>query len=135
MEYLFDHEKLKAYQEAIQFVAWLAPRLEDLRKCRVMHDQLERASTSIALNLAEGNARFSMKERSRYLEIASGSTMECAAALDVLCAQGHLAPAESAAGKQILKRVAGLIIGLRNNAQNRIAEEGVAYGGEELEEE
>ncbi|MDZ7267127.1 MAG: four helix bundle protein [candidate division KSB1 bacterium] len=133
MEYLFDHEKLKAYQEAIQFVAWLAPRLEHLKKCRVMHDQLERASTSIVLNLAEGNARFSMKERARYLEIASGSTMECAAALDVLCAQGYLTQPDTTAGKRILKRVAGLIIGLRTNAQNRIAEVGVMYGGEELE--
>lgn len=74
-----------------------------------------------------------MKERSRYLEIASGSTMECAAALDVLCAQGYLTPADITAGKRILKRVAGLIIGLRTNAQNRIAEAGVPYGGEELE--
>jgi len=130
VEYLFDHERLLAYQEATRFVAWLAPRLEDLKKCRVMHDQLERASTSIALNLAEGNARFSMKERSRYLEIANGSTMECAAALDVLCAQGYLTPADTTAGKRMLKHVAGLIIGLRNNAQNRIAEEGVGYGEE-----
>lgn len=74
-----------------------------------------------------------MRDRPRYLEIASGSTMECAAALDVLCARGHLTPADTTAVKRILKRDAGPILGLRNNVQNRIAEAGLPDGGEELE--
>jgi hypothetical protein len=51
MEHLFDHEKLKAYQRAIQFVAWVTPLLENLEKSKPVRDQLDRASTSIPLIL------------------------------------------------------------------------------------
>jgi len=36
MEYLFDHEKLKAYQQAIQFVAWVTPLIEKLEKAKAV---------------------------------------------------------------------------------------------------
>ncbi len=42
-----------------------------------MKDQLLRASTSIALNLAEGNAKPSEKEKKRYYQTAYGSLKEC----------------------------------------------------------
>ncbi len=50
------------------------------------------------------------------------------------CAQGHLTPADTTAGKRMLKRLAGLIIGLRSNAQNRLAEAGEGHGGEDKED-
>src|SRR5947207_6782236 len=42
------------------------------------------ASTSIPLNIAEGNGKFSAKDRARFFEMARGSALECAACLDVL---------------------------------------------------
>src|SRR5438067_12729265 len=42
------------------------------------------ASTSIPLNIAEGNGKFSARDRARFFEMARGSTLECAACLDVL---------------------------------------------------
>ena len=42
-----------------------------------MRDQLVRASSSIALNLAEGNAKFSSKDKNRYFQTAYGSLREC----------------------------------------------------------
>ena len=42
-----------------------------------MKDQLSRASSSIALNLSEGNAKFSVKEKKRYYKMAYGSIQEC----------------------------------------------------------
>lgn len=128
MEYLFDHEKLKAYQRAIDFVAWVTPVIEGLEKSRAVREQLDRASTSVPLNIAEGNAKFSMKDRCRYLDIADGSAVECAAALDVLVAQNRLQAAEVLEGKVILHEVVSLIVGLRNYAQSRIAEESEPYG-------
>ena len=38
----------------------------------------------IPLNIAEGNGKFSTIDRARFLEIARGSALECAACLDVL---------------------------------------------------
>jgi four helix bundle protein len=42
-----------------------------------LRDQLLRAASSIALNLAEGNAKRTEKEKKRYYQIAYGSSQEC----------------------------------------------------------
>jgi hypothetical protein len=55
MSPIFDHEKLQAYQQSLAFVAWVEPILQKLPKTTAVRDQLDRASTSIPLNLAEGN--------------------------------------------------------------------------------
>jgi four helix bundle protein len=44
-----------------------------------LRDQLDRAASSITLNLAEGNAKFSYKDKSRIYQIAYGSLRECQA--------------------------------------------------------
>jgi hypothetical protein len=64
---MFSHEKLIVHQKAIAFVAWTQPLIESLPKVSV-RDQLDRASTSIPLNLAEGNVKFSTADRARYLQ-------------------------------------------------------------------
>ncbi len=130
MEYHFDHEKLKAYQMSIQFIAWTTPLIDQLEKSTAVRDQLDRASTSIPRNIAEGNVKFSMKERCRYLDTAYGSTLECASALDVLVAQKRMASNDARGGKLMLCQIVSLIIGLRNSAQSRIAEEPAPYGME-----
>ncbi len=45
--------------------------------------QLDRASSSIALNLKEGSARRSEKERHQFYRIALGSFRECEAIFDI----------------------------------------------------
>ncbi len=42
-----------------------------------LRDQLLRASSSIALNLSEGNAKSSIKEKKRFYGIAYASLKEC----------------------------------------------------------
>lgn len=42
-----------------------------------LRDQLSRASSSIALNLSEGNAKSSVKEKKRFYQIAYASQKEC----------------------------------------------------------
>jgi len=48
----FDHEKLVAYQRSIQFVTWSRPLLENQSPKLAVFDQLDRASTSVPLNIA-----------------------------------------------------------------------------------
>src|SRR5271166_5432105 len=57
----FDHEKLEVYREAVAFIAWLSGLLEESVRIGEIKDQLDRASTSIALNLAEGNGKYALK--------------------------------------------------------------------------
>src|SRR5689334_12108284 len=84
----FDHEKLIACQRAIQFVAWSLPLLEKLPARLAVANQLDRAATSVPLNIAEGNAKYTVPDRCRYFDNARGSALECAACLDVLVANG-----------------------------------------------
>ena len=63
----FDHEKLDVYQAAIEFVALADDVVENLPRGRLyLADQLQRASTSIELNVAEGAGEFSRNEKTRF---------------------------------------------------------------------
>ena len=108
----FDHEKLRAYQEALQFAAWVEPIIERLPGKLSARDQLDRASTSIVLNIAEGNGKRSHPDRCRFFDISRGSALESAACLDVLVARNKIAPNDVAAGKAILVGVVSLVAGL-----------------------
>ena len=107
---MFDHEKLDAYRLAIEFAAWVGAFLEGLPRARptaVRH--LEDASTSVALNIAEGNGKRSVADRIRFLEIARGSALECAACLDVLVVRGKLDGHAAIDGKAMLVRIVSTI--------------------------
>ena len=70
----------RTYQLAVQF------HREVLRtKCpSYLRDQFLRASSSVALNLAEGSAKPTEKDRLRFYLIALGSLRECQAILDLM---------------------------------------------------
>jgi hypothetical protein len=127
MTALFDHERLKAYQGAVRFVVWAAPVIEDLSSKLAAKDQLDRASTSIVLNLAEGNGQRSHANRCRYFDIARGSGVECAACLDVLVARGRLNAAVAAEGKAILMEVVSMTAGLIGRFSGELQEEPAPY--------
>ena len=107
----FDHEKLDVYKVSIEFVAWVGELLDDsLAECRQSAvGQLDRASTSVPLNIAEGNGKRSLRDRCRYLDTARGSAFECAAALDVLVARRTLTSDAIRPGKELLKRVVEML--------------------------
>jgi four helix bundle protein len=125
----FDHERLIAYQRSIQFASWSGQLLEALPAKLAVSDQLDRASTSIPLNLAEGNAKYTAPDRCRYFDTARGSALECAACLDVLVAKGQCTAEQIQAGKEILHETVALLIGLtRSISPDRLGEEALAYG-------
>lgn len=128
MKPTFDHEKLHAYQEAIAFVAWVDDILQGLPKGIAVYGQLDRASTSIPLNIAEGNGKHTAPDRCRFLDIARGSSLESAACLDVLAARKLITNEQAADGKSMLVRVVSLVIGLiRATSSDRVYEESDAY--------
>jgi four helix bundle protein len=120
----FDHEKLEVYREAVGFVAWLSAILEGAVRVGEVKDQLDRASTSIPLNIAEGNGKYTLKDRCRYFDIAHGSALECAAGLDVLVAKAKLTPAEVRPGKGRLQRIVRMLMGLIKRNSTREYEKG-----------
>jgi four helix bundle protein len=118
MKIYFDHEKLDVYREAIAFCAWTGELLNAI-SAKAAKDQLDRASTSIPLNIAEGNGKFSGKDRARFLEIARGSTLECAACLDVLVARKLAAPERIENAKENLARIVQMLMGMLRRFSER----------------
>src|SRR5256885_9603322 len=110
MKTYFDHEKLDVYREAIAFCAWAGELLNSISAKAAAKDQLDRASTSVPLNIAEGNGKFSAKDRARFLEIARGSALEFAAALDVLVARKLVTSEQIENGKENLVRTVQMLL-------------------------
>jgi four helix bundle protein len=124
----FDHEKLTVYQRSIDFVAWADSLLETLPGSLAVSKQLDRASTSIPLNIAEGNGKFTDSDRCRFFDIARGSALECAAALDVIVAKKRATMTDVAEGRELLIDIVSLLVGLiRSNSKNRVFEETTPY--------
>jgi hypothetical protein len=51
-ETFFDHEKLEVYREAIAFTSWVSALLDGMTRISEVKDQLDRAATSVPLNIA-----------------------------------------------------------------------------------
>ena len=80
----FDHEKMPAYRLALAFVGTANEvRSRFIPGHASLADQLDRASASIVLNIAEGAGEFARREKARFYRIARRSATECAAVLDI----------------------------------------------------
>ncbi len=137
MNATFDHEKLDVYRRAVAFAGWADALLGTLPAVSAVCRQLDRAATSIALNIAEGNGKFSHRDRCRFLDIARGSALECAACLDILVAKGATSDNVVVEGRQHLKAIVSMLVGLiRKLAPERVGEDEGEYGcGREHEHE
>ena len=119
MKFFFDHEKLDVYRESIAFCGWAGELLATISARAAVKDQLDRASTSIPLNIAEGNGKFSARDRARFLEIARGSALECAACLDVMVVRGLVAEEGLSAQKEQLSRIVQMLMGMLRKFSGR----------------
>ncbi|HJT79601.1 MAG TPA: four helix bundle protein [Chthoniobacterales bacterium] len=132
MKTYFDHEKLDVYQQALQFCTWAGNLITEISGKASAKDQLDRASTSIPINIAEGNGKFSNADRSRYLEIARGSALECAGCLDVLVARSFTSADHITPGKEQLVGIVKMLMGLLKRFSDRadfLREDESGYGG------
>jgi len=128
MKPLFDHEKLNVYQTSLHFITWAEDLLARVPRRMSVWDQLDRASTSIPLNIAEGNGKFTSADRCRFFDSARGSALECAACLDVLVAKRKLMGEEVQEGKDALVQIVSMLVGLiKSNSADRLYEEPVEY--------
>ena len=124
-----DHEKLRVYGASLEFVRWVHEILAGVPSRLAVHSQLDRASTSVPLNIAEGNGKFTAGDRWHYFDVARGSALECAAALDVVVAKGVLRASEVDSGKEMLGTIVSMLVGLiRSNSPDRVHDGTETYG-------
>ena len=109
--------------------------MDSLTKKTSTRDQLARAGDSIALNIAEGNGKFSQKDRARFFQIAHGSALECAACLDLLVARRCCSDDAITKGKGILEEIVRMLFTMLDKLGCRIAEDAPQYEDKEEAEE
>lgn len=107
----FDHERLDVYQRALELLDLCDTILEQVHAGRAhLKDQLDRAATSIVLNVAEGAGEFSPDEKRRFYRIARRSATESAAILHIMARRGH-APADLAQqARELLGRIVSMLV-------------------------
>ena len=119
MKAYFDHERLDVYQESIAFCGWVGDFLNEITAKAAAKDQVDRASTSLPLNIAEGNGKLSTTDRARFLEIARGSALECAACLDVLAVRKFVSAERIIPAKEQLVRIVNMLMGMLKRFSGR----------------
>jgi four helix bundle protein len=112
MKAFFDHEKLNVYQVSLTFNEWVGEFLPSVQAKAAAKDQLDRAATSIPLNIAEGNGKFSKRDRARFFDIARGSALEAAASLDVLVSRKLATKTQVLPAKEQLVQIVNMLMGL-----------------------
>jgi len=124
----FHHEKLTVYKRALEFATWSQDLIESVTKKTSTRDHLERSGDSIALNIAEGNGKFSQKDRARFFQIAHGSALEAAACLDLLVARRCCADDAIKKGNATLEEIVRMLFKMLDQLGCRIAEDQAEYG-------
>ncbi len=88
---MFPYENLEVYKKAFATNQKIYRFLKGNKGIPgYVKDQLGRASLSIMLNIAEGSAKFSNKDRRNFYVTARGSVFECAALLTFLSDEGEI---------------------------------------------
>jgi four helix bundle protein len=107
------HTRLRAYADAVRFAEAVHSLLAELPRGQAdLANQLQRAATSIVLNIAEGAGEYSRKEKTRFYRIARRSANECSATLD-LCAAFRVANAQSlATARELVDGIGAMLTGL-----------------------
>ena len=103
-----------ALNVSIEVIRQLRKILAELeRRDRDLADQIPRAASSAALNVAEGSKRTG-KDAAHFYRIAAGSCAETRAALEVARGWGHLDAADLTPVEALLDRQAALMYRLNH---------------------
>jgi len=121
------HEKLRVYQRGLDSVTWSHPVLAGIQPSAVVLDHWARAAESILENIANGNSRRSQADRNQYFDVAIGSALECAACLDICHRREMISNDQLVPGKQMLKPIVNMTIGLRKAKSASVREETEPY--------
>ena len=82
-KYIFPFEKLQIWHLAIEMSVIIYKITKDFPSEEKfgLTSEIRRSVNSVSANIAEGSAKFSRKEKARYIEIAFGSLLETASHL------------------------------------------------------
>jgi four helix bundle protein len=110
-QHFFSHESLAVYQRSLQIHAALkdmlcAGRSNGHRYAR----KIDALSTSLTLNIAEGNGRYSKLDHGKFVDIAADAGARLAACLDLAATAGLENVGQA---RPLLREVMGMLAGMR----------------------
>jgi len=109
---LFAHERLEVYRVGLEFSGWFNGLPAGAELSSRLFRQVDKAGTSVVLNLAEGNGRYPEQDRRNFLDIAEVSAVKAAAYLDLCHRKEGLEGAQRESGVERLGRIASMLRGL-----------------------
>ena len=114
---VFGFRRLIAYQKAKEVVkrTYKLLRKFPAEERYALSDQLRRSSVSITSNIAEGINRYSVKDKSHFIEIAYGSLMEVSSQFEIAEDLGYITSEDRLSMDQQIEEVARLLSGLQNS--------------------
>ena len=108
------------YQKAVGFADAVCTMTKGFpRGYFFLSDQLNRATLSVAANIAEGNGRFTKPDRRRFFGIARGSVQECVPLLELTRRQGLLSVSRHRELRAELEEIARMLAGLIKGLEKR----------------
>jgi four helix bundle protein len=116
-EVYFDHEQLDVYQFALDFVRWFESEIRDADFGVRRTKKLDNLSTSIALNIAEGNGRSRESDHRNFLDIAHRSALKAALQLDLIRAKAPQSLSTTEEGKGMLSSIVRMLLAMRARIQ------------------
>jgi four helix bundle protein len=130
---MLNHTKLNVYQKALSLAAE-AESISHLWGARhAIVDHYCRAAESIALNIADGARRSRLQEKSQLLDCALGSTLECAACLDLAAIKCLVTTEQLQPEKARFLQVAKMLVALRRSwKQKTFCEDQTGYRANEM---
>lgn len=115
----FDHDRLDVYLAAIDMVATTQAVVAAFPTGNGdLADQFKRATTSIALNIAEGAGEYSRADKARFYRMAKRSATECAAILDVARKLEIISREHFDSGRAVLIRIVSMLIKMVQGLEN-----------------
>ena len=114
---VFGYRRLIAYQKAKEVVKRTYKLLKKfpVEERYAMCDQLRRAAVSITSNIAEGVNRYSVKDKSHFIEVAFGSLMEVSSQFEIAEELGYITVEDRMSIDELVKEDARLLSGLQNS--------------------
>ena len=104
---------LDVYQAELQLVAWVESMLPHFSCSSDVLSKLDGSTTSMVLNTAEGNGRFSGKDHAKFLDIAYKAAVQSAALIDLAVGDGSSAHSQMKNGRSLLKRITAMLTSLK----------------------
>lgn len=124
----FAHEKLGVYSKSMDFMEWLIPLIHSFSKKYAVNDQLNRAAESLLMNLMQFAEIKNQRQKLNSLEYSLGSSLECAACLDICEIRKLISSQQTQEGKNILLNIVKMEVALRKNCLSQLEEKTESFG-------